>query len=145
MLRPEKYDKQSLPANLSWWAFLKVTFSSFHFIDIRGRASRKEWWVVTSASFLLMILSAFIYSFLALCVFDFDYETASLEELNVFLNIGQAINLFFSIPMMAVGFRRFHDLGWSGWLSILIIPNFFLPFFKGEIKDNKYGKNIYEN
>lgn len=143
MLKTAKYTKKSLPANLSWWAFFKAAFGSFHFIDISGRASRKEWWVVTLSSLVLMFLAAFIYSFLAVYVFDYNYETASLEELSAFINIGQAINFFFSIPMMAVGFRRFHDLGWSAWLSLLIIPNFLLPFWKGENKDNKYGKNIY--
>ena len=90
-----------------------------------------------------MIVSAFIYSFFAVFVFGFNYETASLEELHTFIYIGQMINFFFSIPMMAVGFRRFHDLGWSAWFSLLIVPNLMLPFFKGETKDNKYGKNIY--
>ncbi|MBO5038548.1 MAG: DUF805 domain-containing protein [Alphaproteobacteria bacterium] len=143
MLKTEKHYQESLPANLSWRAFFAAAFGSFHFIDIRGRSSRKEWWVVTLSSFVLMFLAAFIYSFLAVYVFDYNYETASLEELNTFINIGQAINFFFSIPMMAVGFRRFHDLGWSAWLSLLIIPNFLLPFWKGENKDNKYGVSIY--
>lgn len=97
------------------------------------------------AALLLMIMAAIIYSFTATFVFGFDYDTASLEDLNTFLDVGQFINLFFSIPVMAVGVRRFHDLGWSAWLSVLVIPTFLLPFLKGENNDNRYGVNIYKN
>jgi uncharacterized membrane protein YhaH (DUF805 family) len=56
--------------------------------------------------------------------------------------------------MMWVGFanqvKRFHDLGSSGWmvfwLFVPIVNIWFiikLAFFKGEMKDNRYGMNPY--
>lgn len=134
---------ESLPAASSVWHIFKKVFFGINFINIYGRASRKEWWTVTVFSFILMIIAAFIYSAVAVFYFDFNYETASVEELNYFLNGANLINLIFSVPMMAVGFRRFHDFDMSAWWSLLVLPNFMLPFIKGKNEDNRFGKNIY--
>lgn len=133
----------SLTANSSIWMIFKKDFFGWNFININGRASRKEWWMVTLFSFVLMFVAAFVYSAVAVFGFGFNYETASVEELNIFLNGANLINMFLAIPSMAVGFRRFHDLDMSAWWSLLILPNFMLPFVRGKEADNRFGKNIY--
>lgn len=133
----------SLPADSSWFIFFTKAFFGRNFLNLNGRACRKEWWVVTIMSLVLAIIAAFIYAYAAITFFDFSLDTAGIEELNLFLNGGSLINIILSVPAMAVSFRRFHDLDMSAWQSCLIIPNFMLPFVKGKPQDNRFGENIY--
>ena len=43
------------------------------------------------------------------------------------------------IPSIAVGVRRMHDVGKSGWFLLIPIYNFILAVSEGEKGDNKYG------
>ena len=47
--------------------------------------------------------------------------------------------LYALIPSTALMVRRFHDFNMNPWWSLLIVPMFFLPFFKGDKEDNRYG------
>ncbi len=62
------------------------------------------------------------------------------------------LGLLFYIPMFAVGFimaiRRVHDMGHSGWLSLLIlvpIANLWLLFAPGTAGANEYGPAPVKN
>jgi uncharacterized membrane protein YhaH (DUF805 family) len=43
------------------------------------------------------------------------------------------------IPSIAVGVRRMHDVGKSGWFLLIPIYNLILALSEGEKGDNKYG------
>jgi uncharacterized membrane protein YhaH (DUF805 family) len=52
------------------------------------------------------------------------------------------------IPSIAVGVRRMHDVGKSGWFLLVPIYNIILTFQEGERNENEYGpdpKNIENN
>jgi uncharacterized membrane protein YhaH (DUF805 family) len=40
-----------------------------------------------------------------------------------------------------VEIRRMHDVGKSGWYSLIPIYNLVLAFTKGDEKENQYGSN----
>ncbi len=43
------------------------------------------------------------------------------------------------VPSLAVGIRRMHDTGHSGWFILVPIYNLILCFTEGEHKTNKWG------
>jgi len=59
--------------------------------------------------------------------------------------------IIFMIPLIIVSIGRWHDLGLSGWLVLLLIIPYIglissipLAFLKGDEEDNKYGPNPYK-
>jgi uncharacterized membrane protein YhaH (DUF805 family) len=100
-----------------------------------GRASRREF-----LNFLIWIL---IFSF-ALGVFE------GLFFPEYFLVTGQSMlgNLFALvtfIPGIAVDIRRMHDVGKSGWYSLIPIYGLILALTKGDANENRYGPNPENN
>ncbi len=141
-----------------------------------GRARRREfWWMVVcnlAITFIVGgILFAVFYNVFLGVVSDFENYGVEygLKELQnaveyffrekmdlaiVFLGVYFAIGLFFFIWNLAVTVRRFHDLGWSGAMAIVLyLVNFipaggqivylvlliFLAFAGGQPFTNKYG------
>jgi uncharacterized membrane protein YhaH (DUF805 family) len=45
------------------------------------------------------------------------------------------------IPSIAVGVRRMHDVGKSGWFLLVPIYSLILALTEGEATDNAYGPN----
>ena len=88
-----------------------------------GRARRKEYW-------FFILFNCLIYVALLLLEKAFGYHS------HVFASI---YNLGVSIPNLAVGVRRIHDSGKSGWFIFLPFYNLFLWCIEGTTGDNKYG------
>lgn len=127
----EKKSVESLPANSSWGKFFLAMYFGRNYFRFSGRASRKEYWgapILANVFMFLIILAAS-----ATGVF-------SDAGLNVLSNL---MSIYCIIPGFALMSRRFHDINMRAWWGVLVIPLFFLPFFKGDRKDNKFGKNIY--
>ena len=80
------------------------------YADFNGRARRSEYWY--------FVLFFFIFS-IALALFDFLLETYA-----VFYGL---FNLAMIIPAIAVGVRRLHDIGKSGWMYMIS----FIPVIGG--------------
>ena len=99
------------------------------YTDFNGRARRKEYWMF----FLINFLIAF-----ALATFE------TLFGLNISAYSGQSFlsNLYYLavlIPSIAVGVRRMHDVGKSGWFLLIPIYNLVLAVTEGQKGDNQYG------
>ncbi len=102
------------------------------YATFKGRASRSEYWY-----FILfyMIVSIMLNLFVA-----FLPQTLALIALAAFL-------LGFTLPSLAVGVRRLHDINKSGWFMLLgFIPliNFVLLYFfvkKGTEGPNRFGES----
>ena len=84
-----------------------------------GRSSRKEYW--------MFVLFNFIISFGLTLI---DSNNTILSDI---------YNLAVLIPSIAIGVRRMHDVGKSGWFLLIPIYNFILTLTKGTEGDNKYG------
>jgi len=78
------------------------------YVDFNGRASRKEYWVFILANILLSMLLGFT---VALLLALAGSRSAAFY--------GSAVQtlfwLVFTIPSVAVGIRRMHDINRSGW------------------------------
>ena len=91
------------------------------YAEFSGRARRKEYWM------FILFNAIFTYSLLAL---------------DLFLKIG-FLNIIYTfailIPSIAVGVRRMHDVGKSGWFILIPFYNLVLACTNGEQGRNQYG------
>jgi uncharacterized membrane protein YhaH (DUF805 family) len=114
--------------------FLKVVKDNY--ANFKGRAQRKEFWMFNLFAFVFGILLVII-----------DGITGSLDPISGFGLFSGVFVLALIIPTIAVGIRRLHDTGRSGWWYLLsIIPLLGLIVlvfwcFDSDSEENKYGKN----
>lgn len=78
-----------------------VTICFQKYVDFNGRAARPEfWWFALFSVVVSLLVGAILGDWIAMIV-----------------------NLAFTLPSLAVGSRRLHDMGKSGWLQLLwLIP-----------------------
>jgi uncharacterized membrane protein YhaH (DUF805 family) len=102
------------------------------YTDFNGRARRKEYWSFALGNFLISLVFGG-------AGFGIGLGSEYLSSL---------FGLFILIPSIAVGVRRLHDTGRSGWwllISFVPIVGFFvlLYFFllEGDSGSNQYGSN----
>jgi len=107
--------------------YLKVLHQ---YADFTGRARRKEYWMFTLVSAIISVVLAIVDNVLATGLLGLLYSLAVL------------------LPSLAVGARRLHDTGRSGWwLLIGIIPLIgwivIIVFLatEGERQPNAYGSD----
>ncbi|MDT4844684.1 Inner membrane protein YhaI [compost metagenome] len=92
------------------------------YTDFTGRASRSEFWWFFLAQFGVLVVTGLIHQYV--------YFIAALALL---------------LPALAVGARRLHDIGKSGWfllLSIIPVINLVLLYFfvqPSQPESNTYG------
>ena len=103
------------------------------YVDFDGRAPRSEYWYFVLFTGLLTSLSGYL---------DSEYGLTFVEQ-GITSGI---INLLILLPSVAVGVRRLHDIGKSGWWVLLpftIIGIFVIIYWAAQISvdDNEYGKN----
>ena len=99
---------------------VKTCFSKY--ADFNGRASRSEYWWFVLAEVIVLIVASLIHQFV--------YVIAALG---------------FLLPALAVGARRLHDIGKSGWwllLGLIPLVNLVLLYFSvqpSQPESNEYG------
>lgn len=100
-----------------------------NYANFKGRASRREFWQF----FLEIMAVSFVSSFVKIFILKF--------VIGAFL-------LFLIVPWLAVGVRRLHDIGKSGWYYFVSWIPFIGPIImlvwacrKGEKGPNRYGPN----
>ncbi len=94
------------------------------YAEFSGRSRRKEYWMF----FLFNILVSYGITILA--------GVANIPEIG-FLSGLYSLATF--IPSLAVGVRRMHDVGKSGWFLLIPIYSFILLCTNGDVGENKYG------
>lgn len=110
------------------------------YADFSGRARRKEYWMFVLFSGIFSIVATVLDNVLGL-----TFATASSGL------ISALYALALLIPSLALGVRRLHDVGKSGWMLLLIlIPIvgaiwiFVLSVMDSDSGENKYGPNPKE-
>jgi len=98
-----------------------------------GRARRSEYWYFVLFNFLNSILT----SMMDLTFGLYNPETGY----GVINTIYAALVL---VPAIAVGVRRMHDVGKSGWYFLIPLYNIFLAVRPGDTGENKYGTDPKE-
>ncbi len=120
--------------------YKKVVFQNYS--NFEGRARRSEYWyfvlfngIISIALYILLILSL---------------QSKVMFLISVFLYI--FYSLIIILPYLAVGVRRLHDIGKSGWNMFWMLcpgigPILLLVWFCTDSKlgENKWGPNPKEN
>ncbi len=88
-----------------------------------GRARRSEYWYFFLFSTIISIILAFV------------GMGIGFERLN------NVYSLAVLVPSIAVGVRRMHDVGKSGWFLLIPIYNLILLCTDGTPGDNEYGED----
>ena len=92
-----------------------------NYATFSGRARRKEYWMFTLFSIIISAALGFV------------------GGLSGTMVIGNIYSLAVLIPTIAVGVRRMHDVGKSGWFLLIPIYNFILAVSNGDTGNNEYG------
>ena len=105
-----------------------------NFANFEGRASLREYWY-----FHVIVILVFLALALIQELFDFKLVEAAGIWSGVIILLGLLISL------VAITVRRLHDVGLSGWWSLIcFIPYvgflvLILFFLKGDKRENNYG------
>jgi uncharacterized membrane protein YhaH (DUF805 family) len=102
--------------------YLKVVKDNY--ANFKGRASREEYWMFVLFNIIFVIAIIFIEGFL------FGLYS------NILSNI---YTLAILVPSIAVGVRRMHDTGKSGWFLLIPIYNLILAVSSSDPNTNQYG------
>ncbi|MEM1320627.1 MAG: DUF805 domain-containing protein [Bacteroidota bacterium] len=103
-----------------------------------GRARRSEYWYFVLFNFIISFAIGFVEGALGMV----DPVTGGGGIFSAVYSFGVLI------PSIAVGVRRMHDVGKSGWFLLIPIYNFILTVTEGEVGENEYGrdpKGIHED
>jgi uncharacterized membrane protein YhaH (DUF805 family) len=101
-----------------------------------GRAQRKEYWMFV----LFNLIIGFILGLIeGIFIGMTNQETQSVSVL------GTIYNLAILVPSIAVGVRRMHDTGRSGWWLLLPIVNLVFLIENGQQGENQYGQDPKTN
>ncbi len=92
-----------------------------NYATFSGRARRSEYWYFALSNVIVVIILGFISDMMRTTIFSAIYILAVL------------------IPGIAVGVRRMHDVGKSGWFLLIPIYNLVLALTEGEKGENQYG------
>jgi uncharacterized membrane protein YhaH (DUF805 family) len=103
---------------MNWYLYVLKNYATFS-----GRARRKEFWM-----FILFH-----------CIFVFIFSFIDGFTKPEYYGINDVYSLAVLIPSTAVYFRRMHDIGKSGWFSLIPVYNLILACKAGTEGDNRYG------
>lgn len=110
-------DVNSAKTNLSILEAISSCFQKFS--DFSGRASRTEYWYFVLFFFLMFFL-----------------VRVPLGPIRAMVTI---VFLLSIMPFLAVGSRRMHDSGNSGWMQLVPFYNLILLCKRGDKGKNRYG------
>jgi uncharacterized membrane protein YhaH (DUF805 family) len=107
-----------------------------NYANFNGRARRKEYWMFVLFNFIFIVIAAVIDNLLGL----------TFAEEIPYGPVYMLYALFTLLPSLAVGVRRLHDVGKSGWWILIgVIPIIgaiwllVLLVTDGQAGDNEYG------
>lgn len=95
--------------------------------DFKGRARRKEYWMFVLINSIISLTLTYI------------VQGSFVSPESSWLEIGYSLAVL--VPSLAVGVRRMHDVGKSGWFFLIPFYNLILLCTDSEDGENKWGEN----
>lgn len=110
---------QSIPQSADESFFvIALNTLKYHYADFSGRASRREFWAVQLVNF--GVSAALIVILAMLSIMAGMRESSAEGLINGVLGLYQLATF---LPLLAIGVRRLHDVGKSGWWYLMaMIP-----------------------
>ena len=109
------------------------------YADFSGRARRKEYWMFALFNMIFAIVAMILDNVLGIAM---EVGYGPLYGLYA---------LAMLIPGLAVGVRRLHDVGKSGWMYLIVLIPFIGPIWllvlsctDSQLENNKWGQNPKE-
>ena len=113
---------------IHYWTSALKNYANFN-----GRARRSEYWYYTLMNTIILI---------ALQVFAGVCASGGLGVIAMIVGLLYLVySLGTLIPSIAVGVRRMHDVGKSGWFLLIPIYNLILACTDSQAGSNEYGLN----
>lgn len=103
---------------MNWYLTVLQKYAQFN-----GRARRKEYWMFALVNLIISFILGFVSGLIGFAHLSTVYSVAVL------------------LPAIAVGIRRMHDVGKSGWFILIPIYNLILACTPGEMGPNEYGED----
>ena len=104
---------------MNWYIAVLKKYAAFG-----GRARRKEYWMFVLFNMIISIVLSVVLGFIS-------------------QSLGSAVSGIYSlailVPAIAVGVRRMHDIGRSGWWLLFPIVNLIFACTATKPGDNEYG------
>jgi uncharacterized membrane protein YhaH (DUF805 family) len=94
-----------------------------NYATFNGRARRSEYWYFFLFNLIISVVLGFVGGLIGFDLLSSVYSIAVL------------------IPSIAVGVRRMHDVGKSGWFLLIPIYNLILALTEGNQGPNEYGSD----
>jgi uncharacterized membrane protein YhaH (DUF805 family) len=94
-----------------------------NFATFSGRARRSEYWYFVLFNVIISFVLGFVGGMMGSAALANIYTIAVI------------------VPSIAVGVRRMHDVGKSGWFLLVPIYNLILACTEGTRGDNEYGSD----
>lgn len=110
------------------------------YVDFKGRSTRSEYWYFILFIFIISIILSLVDTLLINPALGMTPPEAAKGGL-----LAPIFALAVLLPKIAVGIRRLHDIGKSGWwYLIILIPIIgvlvLIYFF---VQDSQVGENVY--
>ena len=112
---------------MKWYLVVMKKYAVFS-----GRARRREYWMFVLFNVLIAIAIGIVLGILGGIL---GMGTDLSNPAGVVYGLGTLI------PSIAVGVRRMHDIGRSGWWLLFPIVNIVFLFLDSQPGDNEYGPN----
>lgn len=120
-----------------------------NYANFKGRARRKEFWMFVLFSIIFSIVFSILDSLLGTS-YKFSYPLMGREIPMSIGYMSSFFSLFLLVPSIAVGVRRIHDVGKTGWLYVIfygltvfccigIFPWIYFMVKEGDTGENQYG------
>ena len=116
------------------------------YADFSGRARRTEYWMFVLFNFIFSIVAMGLDVLLGLSFGGNDEYGSTVFVPYGFIYVIYALAML--IPGLAVGVRRLHDVGKSGWMMLIVLipligPIWLLVLYFTDSQDgsNKWGDN----
>jgi uncharacterized membrane protein YhaH (DUF805 family) len=99
-----------------------------------GRSRRREYWVYILINWVISLMLGFVDGIFGLKLGGDDAQIGVL---------GGLFSLIFFVPNLAVGIRRLHDIGRSGWWTLIILIPLvgFIWLLVLDVTDSQPGSN----
>lgn len=131
--RPQPRSRSGRPEHVMSFADAITNVLFNNYMGFKGRASRSEYWFYT----LFTVILGFLTGIVDGVVFGWEFDDP--------MWFSDILSLALFLPSLAVWIRRLHDVGKSGWWTLIgitiigLIPLFIWSVSEGDDHPNDYG------